>query len=482
MSRPSPPPNCRRGPPIPGRFGHPFWHHHRQRHHRWHRRRMSLFWRVFRHGILLIVLATLGVATVSWFNRDVPWWDQLPKAMAHWIGQEYQASGGDTSVMERQLTALHAFHQLNITVYNAEGRVLASNVNPPLPPLDEPGLAALDRPRIPRSPGAWREVISAPMDAGGQRLGYLRFAFPEEHTALWRPIFTVLIILLAIAVGSWPLARHLTAPVASLTRTIQTFGSGDLSARVRSRRQDEVGDLARAFDAMADELQGLILSQKELLANVSHELRTPLARIRVAVELAEDEGGSPYLGEITQDLTELERMLEDVLTTARLDLAEGRAGSGDPPLRLGPINPTHLAEEAASRFRGRWPSRALELDLQPSPPSLSGDAVLLRRVLDNLLENAHKYSDEASPITLRLTHRPDGITFEVSDRGEGISPEDLAQLFEPFFRADRSRNRGTGGVGLGLALSRRIVNAHGGQIEAESELGQGATLRFTLPA
>jgi signal transduction histidine kinase len=250
------------------------------------------------------------------------------------------------------------------------------------------------------------------------------------------------------------------------------------------RRRDEVGDVARAFDDMADRVVGLLRAQTELLANVAHELRTPLARIRVALDLAEDADAAAAresLAEIATDLAELERLVDDILATARMDLAQNTTGDGAPPLRRSRVAVEDVVAGATQRLAQAHPGRRVEVRVDPGLPALEGDPVLLRRALDNLLDNARKYSAPETEIAVRAARRGDELVLQVIDRGEGMSREDLERLFAPFFRADRSRARRTGGVGLGLTLTRRIVEAHGGSVRAESTPGVGTTMTVVLP-
>jgi two-component system OmpR family sensor kinase len=261
------------------------------------------------------------------------------------------------------------------------------------------------------------------------------------------------------------------------------FGSGKLNARVRLDRRDELGAVAQAFDQMADRITALLHGQRELLANVSHELRTPLSRIRVALDLAQDgdaEAARDALANISTDWGDLERLVEDVLAAARLDL--GSAEPGGFPLRRDSVNVNDLANGAHERAQIVYPSERVELDIDDDLPIIEGDAALLRRVLDNLIDNARKYSEPKSPITLRVRREPAGVLIAVIDRGMGIEPADIPHIFTPFFRADRSRTRKTGGVGLGLTLVRRIVTAHGGTVDVKSEVGRGTEMYVRLPS
>lgn len=248
-------------------------------------------------------------------------------------------------------------------------------------------------------------------------------------------------------------------------------------------RRDEVGQVSAAFDEMAGRVQALLRAQRELLANVSHELRTPLTRLRVGLDLvaeADAAGVQEELAGLGDDLAALDRLVADVLSVASLDLAALRESAAS-PLRSEPTDLVHLCRHAAARFAGAAPRHRLRVT---APPRLllDGDPTLLRRVVDNLLENARKYSEVGTAIDLELVGDGVHAVLTVRDQGIGIDGADLPHIFTPFFRADRSRARTTGGVGLGLTLAQRIVVAHGGTIVIDSKPGHGTTVTVTLPA
>jgi signal transduction histidine kinase len=280
-------------------------------------------------------------------------------------------------------------------------------------------------------------------------------------------------------------AAWLGRPLTVLSNAARALGAGKLASRAQLRRNDELGDVAIAFNEMAERVGELIRAQRELLANVSHELRTPLARIRVALDLAAE--GDPKqaaasLGEIADDLGELERLVSDILTSAKFELASETANPVHPPLRLARFEASGLMEDAAGRFRTSHPTRTLDVSDAAGGALISADRMLLRRALDNLLDNAAKHSGAAAPIALAARSEEGKVVLEVRDRGAGISPEDQKRLFTPFFRADKSRARQTGGLGLGLVLSKRIVEAHGGTLELESTPQVGTVARISLGA
>jgi two-component system, OmpR family, sensor kinase len=298
---------------------------------------------------------------------------------------------------------------------------------------------------------------------------------------------TLALVLVIVGVSAWLTARSLADPLSHLSQAARSFGDGNLQARAALTRSDELGDVSAAFDEMAGRVTHALRAEKELLANVSHELRTPLQRIQVAIDLAAEGDAATAresLDEIAEDLAELVRIVEDVLSAARLSLqGTASAGAALPPLRAAPVGAASLLAKSESRFRSLHPSRPFEVEIQGELPELHIDAVLMRRAVDNLLDNAHKYSnDDSAPVTLAAHFAEGRVVIRVKDQGIGITDEDRAHLFEPFFRADRSRTRTSGGLGLGLLLAKRIVEAHGGTLSIESVPAVGTTAKIELPA
>ncbi len=307
-------------------------------------------------------------------------------------------------------------------------------------------------------------------------------ALPPAHMPPERLLMFLGTMVVVLMLASIPLARSVAKPIERLVEATQALGKGDLSVRSEIQRNDEIGTLANAFDEMAHRIESLILSERELLANISHELRTPLARIRVLLEtLQEDPAKAPrYIPEISTDLSELEQLIESVFTTARLDLK-----AGDPevqlPLKLETVSLNHLLEQALSRFQTRHCGFEVNVDNQAPGLTLTADAALLRRVIDNVLDNAAKYSDQKRVISMMVQLEAGNVRITIADQGIGIAEEDLGNVFKPFFRSDRSRSRQSGGVGLGLALAKRVIEAHHGTIALTSKVGQGTNVTILLP-
>jgi two-component system, OmpR family, sensor kinase len=450
------------------------------RHHvRRHGFPARLFWRVYLNGLLLLALVALAMFAVGAALRHVPA-GRSPERFVQYAAERVGELRADPARLGRELQRVRETFGAEVSVYE-RGAVLASNVDPPLAPLSPPDEARLASGPFKVADRHWTFASSVEGAPGA----YVLLAGSLPSPSILRGASFLAAVLLALAVASIPLARAISAPLERLGRAVRAFGGGDLSARARLRARGEVGEVALAFDQMADRMQALLRSEKELLANVSHELRTPLARIRVALDLAAegDLGRSRrYLAEIGADLEELNQLVDDVLTAARLDLAAGRDSGAELPLRRERVDARDLVVRAAERFRAANPQRTLDLAVDGDLPALDVDPALLRRVLDNLLDNARKYSDDGAPIKLSARREGGRLSVEVHDQGIGLDEADMARLFTPFFRSDRSRARGTGGVGLGLALAKRVVEAHGGRIGAESAPGKGTRVSFSVPA
>ena len=446
-----------------------------------HRRRPHprLFWRVYLNGLLLLVLVGVALAVVgSLVGRGQM--VRSPERLARYAAEQAAEFRGDPDRLASELRRASEAFGVELAVYGYSGEMLAAGGDGAPAPIPEADRAQLGAGPVHLGPSRLAWAARLP----GEPPAYVVMAAPPRSFPLSRAAASLAALLVALAVASIPLARAIARPLERLTQAARRLGGGDLSARSGVRGGGEVGELSRAFDEMAGRIEALVRSEKELLANVSHELRTPLSRIRVALDLAEEgevTQARRYVEEIRLDLAELEQLLEDVLTTARLDLAGGRAGA-ELPLRRERIPAAEVVASARARFEARHPGRELSVRVEGALPILDADPVLFRRALDNLLDNAAKYSEPPSPVLLSARAAGGALEVEVRDEGIGIDAADLPKVFTPFFRSDRSRTRGTGGVGLGLALARRIVDAHGGTIAAESAPGKGTVLRARIPA
>lgn len=427
--------------------------------------------RIWAHGLMLFVgviaMVTLAQCEMRGFNTRMAMLHN--PALAAAMARGVLAHGDDPAALAEGLLAVHPSTALELTVYDAHDHVLATTIAPPLAKVAGDQTWTDNRMTIGRPRGGGYAVVA--LVAGP--------SMPLHIAALF-----CYALLLAFLVVAAPLTRSIVRPIERLGRLARELGEGNLAVRANTTRRDEIGDLARSFDTMAGQISRLRAAERELLGDVSHELRTPLARMRVVLELAagaDHERARTYLSEIAADLGELEQLVDDIIVAAKLDPEAPRWEQARPPLRRARTSIAEPVEAAIARFSSRWPERELAYVPPADAPIVDGDPTLLRRVVDNLLDNARKYSDDGTPIEILITNDGDAVRIEVVDRGIGIAAEDQERVFSAFFRADRSRTRASGGVGLGLVLARRIVEAHDGTLAFTSELGRGSRFWITLP-
>lgn len=246
------------------------------------------------------------------------------------------------------------------------------------------------------------------------------------------------------------------------------------------RRRDELGDLVRDFNAMADRIEQLIATQRQLLYDVSHEVRSPLARLNVALDLARERKGEDSTFEhMQQDLDRLEQTMERLLTIARLDTAAT-------PESTSLLNLTELVSHivADGKFELERQDRSIEFNANDNC-TVRGNSQLLHSALENVIRNAIRYTATRSAVRveIRQTHE-EGVAralVTVRDRGPGVPGAELANIFRPFYRITDARDRDSGGAGLGLAIAERIIRVHGGRISAENADGGGLCVKIVLP-
>ncbi len=292
---------------------------------------------------------------------------------------------------------------------------------------------------------------------------------------LWAGLLAVAIALLLTSV----LSRRILAPVKALGNAAREYGKGNFSRRVESKGKGEVGELARSFNSMAENLEHAERLRRDMVADVAHELRTPLSNLTGYLEAIDD-------GIIKSDKKTISSLNEEASTLSRLidDLQElSLADAGELKLITRPEDISGLITETVTALQGKATAKGLTIsaDLPDGLPEVNIDSHRIRQVLHNLLVNAVAHTGKKGRITVTARHEDDTIFISITDTGEGIPAEDLPVIFERFYRVDKSRARATGGSGLGLTITKRLVEAHGGTINVESQPGQGSTFTFTLP-
>ncbi len=284
------------------------------------------------------------------------------------------------------------------------------------------------------------------------------------------------LILLVVALLCWLLAVNIASPLRELALTVERFGRGDLSARVGSRRKDEIGGVARAFDQMADRIETLLTAERRLLQDISHELRSPLARLKFAAELTKTaEDRQAAVARINKEVDRLTNLVGALVEVTRVE--------GDPSARqVEDLDLSQLVAQLVEACRMEAEARGSHFQMEHSGGVMvRGDRELLRRAIENVLRNAIRYAPEGSAIDASVAAAEGGATVTVRDYGPGVPDEMLPKIFQPFFRVDGSRDSQTGGVGLGLAIAHRAISAHHGSITAENA-GPGLRVRIEIPS
>jgi signal transduction histidine kinase len=300
------------------------------------------------------------------------------------------------------------------------------------------------------------------------------FSTSVNHSLMLAVVVVACVALLLTLV----LSNAILRPVKALTRAAGLMEKGDLSQRVSIQSKDEIGDLAHAFNTMADTLERSERLRRNLVNDVAHELRTPLTNIRGYLEALQDrlmEPTAAVIASLYEDAMLLNRLVTDLQD---LSLAE----AGQLQLQRAPIALEDIINGAVNGVAVQASSKqlALDIDLPPDLPLVEADPQRVGQILRNLLSNAIKHTSRGTIcVSARVLQQE--IEVKVQDTGVGIPAEHLPYLFKRFYRADRSRTRATGGTGLGLAIVEQLVHAHGGHVSVESRVGEGTCFTFTLP-
>jgi two-component system sensor histidine kinase CpxA len=311
----------------------------------------------------------------------------------------------------------------------------------------------------PSRDGKYKLVIDAPNPAGP-----------------WNPIPNYLWMIGATIIFCYILAVQLASPLRNLQQTVERFGSGDLAVRASTKRHDEFGKLARAFNKMADRIETLRTAERRLLQDVSHEIRSPLARLRFAVELART---SPDRNRA------MDRIQKEVdrLTTLVSELLQVTRAENEPETRnLEELSIAALLRDVVEDNRLEAEAHACQIALNATEgPLIRGDRELLRRAVENVLRNAIRFAPPGSTVELSLEASHGSALIQIRDHGPGVPEHALGSLFQPFFRVEADRNRNSGGVGLGLSIAERAVAVHKGAIRARNAQ-PGLLVEIQLPA
>jgi signal transduction histidine kinase len=363
----------------------------------------------------------------------------------------------------------------SIIVTDANGMVVADSqgslLGQPYHP-DSPG-----RPLLPPwGEGAIGTLYIGPGPPPGAELTSLPIVYEAiGRFFLWGGLLAVALALLI----TFLLSRRILTPVRALTQTARRLGKGDFSQRIEYRDKGELGELAQAFNSMATDLERNEALRRNMVADVAHELRSPLSNIRGYLEAVSDGVVAPdaaTIRSLNEEANLLSRLVDDLQD---LSLAE----AGELKLIRQAEDIGKLVNRGVAMIQGQAITKdvSVTVDLSDQLPLCNVDSHRISQVLHNLLNNALSHTPKGGAITVRARQRDNQVEVSVADTGEGIPSEDLPYIFERFYRVDKSRSRATGGSGLGLTIARHLVEAHGGRIEVQSELGKGSCFTFTLP-
>ncbi len=344
----------------------------------------------------------------------------------------------------------------------------------------------------------WKHGLTAIQYQNGDTLWIFSPNFQpifENHLTY---IAALLFILTCIFGCSFLILRKLLFPLKKLTAAVERLGQGELGHQIQICSHDEFGELAQSFNTMSTKLANLVQAREQLLLDVSHELRSPLTRIKLALELAPQGNQTEN---IREDIAEMENMVSEILEAARLDSVHGK-------LNLEEFDLFDLVCEIIKEKKITYPigPDIIWISSKISFVKIKADRLRIKKVISNILDNALKFSrDQGYPIELNieersmegmdtdnsstedLIHQKSSLLLTIRDHGPGIPSEEIPKLFEPFYRVDRSRSRESGGYGLGLSLCKRIMEAHGGNVEITSTFNpintghSGTTISLKFP-
>jgi len=452
----------------------------------------SLFWKGMLAFLAVVVVAIGGVAALMGWATEQEFrryalargglWERLSVALA-----EYYAVYGSWDSLQEALSVLPRARMMRPGMGPAGGPwVMDFRV------ADASGRIVADTRGEPRGTATRRELQGGiQILVNGEVVGYILPnavppvpALSAEQQAFLSRVRAALLaaalaaLAVALVVGGL-LFRSIIHPLRQLTQASQAIARGDLSARAPIRGTDEVAQLAHAFNRMAESLARAQEARRNQTADLAHELRTPLTVLQGTLEAMVDGVYPPdrenLLAALAQVRT-LSRLVEDLRLLSQAD-------AGELTLHKAPLDLGGFLEEVVEAHRSAAQERRISLVLErpAAIPLVLADRDRLAQVMGNLLSNALRHTLPEGRITVRLTDRGRDVVVAVADNGPGVPPEDLPHLFERFWRRDPSRQRATGGSGLGLSIARHIVEAHGGHIWAEPTPGSGLTVAFALP-
>jgi signal transduction histidine kinase len=434
-------------------------------------------------GFTAVIVITVGAvffflsqSTAMEFQRFQAGVEQRRADNLRLVLTNYRYQSGGWEGVQPYIVQLGEIYEWHIIVTDVDGTVVADSESGTLGEHHAPAGEGLPIEGWHGEPGYGMLYFEPHYQRGAEAMLLGAMVARVGGLLLWS-----LLVAAALAVAiAFLISRRILAPVDALTTAVGQFGAGDLSRRVAvPEREGEIARLSHAFNKMADDLQRSLQTQRNMIADTAHELRTPLSNIRGYVEAIRDgvmEPDEETVATLDHETAVLSHLVDDLQDLSMLE-------AGQINLELQPEDPAGLVNHAASAVRASAGAEGVNLSvlLPERLPLVNADHHRMGQVLRNLLDNALSHSATGDTVTIAAERNDDVVEFSVTDTGEGIPPTDLPYVFERFYRTDKSRTRATGGHGLGLTISRGIVEAHGGRIWVQSEEGMGSRFTFSIP-
>lgn len=438
------------------------------------------FWVATALFVILVILVTVSMRP----EHHISTIEALDSKFLSDAVDAYQAGGADK--LRDYLRSLRDSQRIGAVLFNEQGPLVGHRV-PPWFVETANGKRHTADTFLGRINPHFQMLKVSTVGTDGHRYTLIIDLSPGQNGVLGPnglPWLGILIAVLSSGLVCYVLSRYLTSPILRLRRATQKLAGGDLSARAGGaslRGKDEISQLVRDFDLMAEQIEKLIGAQSRLLKDISHELRSPLARLTVALELARQRTGTdaqPVLDRISLESNRMNELIGSLTTIARL---ESGTGARRAPVQLEEIL-EEIARDAAFECQARHCQ--VEVEVLDELPTL-GDPTLLRSAIENVVRNATRYTPDGTTVKIHAEKssargRTEAI-IRVTDCGPGVPPEDLEKIFRPFYRIDDARVRTTGGVGLGLAITDQATRLHGGSVKASNLPEGGLLVEIRLP-
>lgn len=448
----------------------------------------SLYLKIFIWFWVVMIIINVALFAAFALTRPTPTrrsWRDLAQVgpNAQKAGEIYEQSGA--AALAATLQATEKSTGVNATFFDESGKELSGRTAPP--EASELIERATQSRELEFNFAGRNTVVARPIvTAKGQRYIYIAHIPRPPFQPIWQTLGLRLLISLVIGgIFCFWLARYLTTPLLKLRSTTNELAEGNLGARVANKltkRRDEVGQLGRDFNVMAERLESMVKAQQRLLGDISHELRSPLARLGVALGLARQRSGNDATGaldRIERESDNLNEMISQLLTLTRLESNTDGRKRTDVDLEA---LVRDVAEDAD--YEARSQNRTVEV-VSSENCSIIGVEELLRSAVENVVRNAVHYTPEGTAVEVALRKQNGGsdnfAVISVRDRGNGVPEDSLEKIFRPFYRTEDARDRQSGGgTGLGLAITERAVRLHGGTVEATNAAGGGLSVEMRL--